>query len=397
MRARRFAFFALWLISLWGILYSGNPLYYYIFFLFTFVFLLSLLQMTLAVLSFNMRTILSNPIVEKNENFVWQLIPRAIHVPVANAKISVSIPHFSVNRPLPAKFTVSPSYKKSAPVYIHIIPLYCGSFPLRVTRVEFCDFLGMWYISLDADRFLFRNPVNITVLPDTSSFMYTSLLYDEIMLPVRRTRERAESVGVREYEQGDNIRSIHWKYTARVGKLHVKEYERGAKDLHLIYLDLTAPGISGEEMVIAKDQLLCGVSSLCNFLLREQVPLNILAYSTENDSQFDLLYPHQMDDARTYLSQRVFVREIPADYKERIANAVLAEKATLTVFSMSFTIEPLSFLTYRSGDYSSVSLCIVPQPGYESEQRALANLFADKGIHTLLLPSPAPVKKEESI
>jgi len=387
MRVRRIAFFALWLISLWGILYTGTPLYYYIFSLFVIVFVVSVLQMTLSILSFNIRTSLSKPIVEKNQNFVWQLVPRAMHVPIANAKISVTIPHFAANGPFRSRFYVSPSYKKSAPEYIHITPIYCGRFPLLVHRVSFFDFLGLWYMTLDADRFLLNNPIFVTVLPDTSSFLYTSLLYDEIMLPVRKTLDRAESVGVRAYEPGDNMRSVHWKYSARVGSLHVKEYEKGAKDLHLIYIDLTAPSVVGEDAAIAQDQMLCGVSCLCHFLLREQVPLKIMTYNADRVRPFELLHMYQLDAARLHIAQLAFVKEIPSDYKEEIANYILAEKATLTVFSMSVTVEPLSFLTYRSGDYSSVSLCIIPQQGFASEQSALANLFLDKGIQTLLLPS----------
>lgn len=394
MTARRIGFYGLWAISLLGLLYTGIPLYYYIFFMFVIVFLLSLVQMILSVLSFNMRTSLSLPVVGKKEDFVWELVPRAIHLPVANARISVAIPDISEKRPLPHTFYVSPSYKKASPVYVHITPLYSGKFPLRVIRIEFTDFLGLWYISFDADRFILDNPIYITVLPDTSSFMYSSLLYDEIMLPVRRTRDRAESVGVREYEPGDNMRSIHWKYTARVGKLHVKEYEKGAKDLHLIYVDLTAPVVSGEDALVAIDRMLCGVASLSHFLLREQVPLMILCYGEESDKRFDLLHANRMDAARLFLSKLEFVNEIPHEYKEKIANFVLAEKATLTVFSMSVSTGPLSFLTYRAGDYSTVSLCIVPQPGFEREQQNLANLFTDKGIHTLLLPSLPKSRKE---
>jgi hypothetical protein len=73
-----------------------------------------------------------------------------------------------------------------------------------------------------------------------------------------------------------------------------------------------------------------------------------------------------------------------------IAGYILAEKSTLTVFSMAVTASPLSFLSYRSGDYSSVSVCFIPQLGFNTEQQALVHLYADKGIHTLLLSPPMP-------
>ena len=54
---------------------------------------------------------------------------------------------------------------------------------------------------------------------------------------------------------------------------------------------------------------------------------------------------------------------------------------------MSVKSEPLSFLTYRAADYSSVSLCLIPQEGYKADQQSLVHYFSDRGIRTVLLPA----------
>ena len=403
MRGRRIGFLLLWALSLWALLYSGMAVYYYVFFLFTIVFVLSVLQLLVSYSSFSMRTNLTSRVAEKGQPFSWKLLPKARHLSIAHARISVRIPETSAAQTPLRDFYVSPSFLKTTPVNIAVTSPYCGSLPLLVTGIEITDIFGLWHIKSSPDRYLVINPIFVTVLPSTSTFLPSDILYDEIMLPVRRTRERAEVVGVREYERGDNMRSIHWKYSARIGKLHVKEYEKGAKELHLIYLDLTDSPLSGEAAVKSKDLMLCSAASLCHALLIEQIPMLILGYSPKNDGRFSLVHSNAWEAARCFLAQCEFTNEIPSEYKELIAGYVLAEKSTLTVFTMAVTAAPLSFLTYRAGDYSSVSVCFIPQSGYQAEQQALSHLCSDKGIQTILLsaptsaPLPAASAKEEEV
>jgi len=395
MRRRRFGFFLLWALCLWAVLYSGMAVYYYAFFLFAIVFVISVLQLLLSIISFGLRTNLSSRTAEKKQPFTWKLLPKARSLPVAHAKVSVRTPDASQAGPATRDYFVSPPLYSTAPVSLSIVSPYCGVLPLEVTGIELMDIFGLWRVKISPKRYLSKNPVYVTILPDSSTFLNSSLLYDEIMLPVRKTRERAEPVGVREYMRGDNMRSIHWKYSARIGKLHVKEYEKGAKELHLIYLDLTESVLSGEANIKSKDQMLCSAASLCHALLMEQIPMVIMGYSTKNDGRFSLVHRGVWENARIFLAQREFVDEVPSDYKELIAGYVLAEKSTLTVFSMAVSAGPLSFLTYRAGDYSSVSVCMIPQPGYQLEQHALAHLYSDKGMQAILctpsvsVPNPA--------
>lgn len=390
MTARRITFFLLWALSLWAVLYSGMVIYYYIFFLFIIAFLISVIQLAVSFFSFSMRTNLTSRLAEKGQPFSWKLLPKARSLPVAHAKISVRLPDVSKAHTPERDFYVSPSFQHTIPVNLNITSPYSGMFPLEVSGIEITDIFGLWKIKVPPGRYLTKNPLYVTVLPDASTFLPSDLLYDEIMLPVRKTRERAEPVGVREYMRGDNYRSINWKYSARLGKLHVKEYEKGAKELHLVYLDLTDTPLTGEAAISARDQMLCSAASLCRRLLYEQIPMVILGYSAKKNGRFSLIHANAWEGARIFLAQREFVSEVPSEYKELIAGYILTEKSTLTVFTMAVSAEPLSFLTYRAGDYSSVSVCFIPQHGFESKQQTLAHLYSDKGIQTILLPLPAP-------
>ena len=51
---------------------------------------------------------------------------------------------------------------------------------------------------------------------------------------------------VREYEQGESLRKVHWRTTARRGQLMVKELEDAPRDEIAVLLDAEATAVSGE-------------------------------------------------------------------------------------------------------------------------------------------------------
>lgn len=70
---------------------------------------------------------------------------------------------------------------------------------------------------------------------------------------------RGEFFGLREYRDGDDRRSIHWRSTAREGKLLVREYEDESQRRISLLIDNALPVTRGE----AEEQALEDAISLC--------------------------------------------------------------------------------------------------------------------------------------
>jgi len=395
MRLRRIVFFVLWVVVTWALLYTGKPLYFFVFALMALTVILALLHLLICILSFRLRTNLNPRTAEKNRPIGWKLLPKSAFFPIAHVGLYVRFPDLGDAEKTRAKYYASPPFRRSEPVEVSISSPYSGSFNLEIPMVEFTDIFGLFRVRIAAKRFLSRTSDLVYVLPDTALMMREAMMYDVIIQPIRRTRERAEAVGVREYRQDDDFRSIHWKYSARIGKLHVKEFEKGAKDLHIIYIDLVESPLPGEAGFAARDYLLCAVAGFCRELLMEQIPIMLLAYSDNGNSEYPLTHAGRMHAARIFLARQTFVTEVPSEFQTSVANFALREKATMTIFSMAVTAPSLSFLMLKSADFSSVALCLVPQHGFEDEQRVLAHRFSDRGVYSMLLPDVPPSKRKE--
>ncbi|MBD3291809.1 MAG: DUF58 domain-containing protein, partial [Armatimonadia bacterium] len=83
-------------------------------------------------------------------------------------------------------------------------------------------------------------------------------------------RDRGEFRGIREHTPGDDLRHVHWKVSAHVGELAVKEYEPLRHDVISIHLDLTAGNHYGEGATGTLETAISAAASLARGGLAEQ-------------------------------------------------------------------------------------------------------------------------------
>jgi uncharacterized protein (DUF58 family) len=116
--------------------------------------------------------------------------------------------------------------------------------PARRGRWAFAplEILSRGPLGLVAARRRFALPGQITVWPRARPVPPQAL---EHLAPVldasaaaRRTRQREDLYGMRDYQPGDEIRRIHWRSSARRGALVVREFERPVDAAVTLVVDL---------------------------------------------------------------------------------------------------------------------------------------------------------------
>ncbi len=385
MRLRRFIWIASIVACLWAFLYYGRSVYFFFLLFLVSLLLLSAVETALAAFSFRMEWDTVHRYPTKMEKFHRRLTVRSAFFPIMHIRVSVLFGHSSDIQRTTRNFHVSVTKARPTVLNIPLMSEFSGLYELRVSSVELFDFLGFFHYSVPLRTRLNDNPLNIPVLPKISRCTKAPKVFSELIPPMRKTPERSENVGGREYRPGDDFRTVNWKRTAKTGVLYVKEYEKGTQDFHMLYVDMTRPAVSGKDAIVATDLLLSQAADLCAYLLREQRPVTILSYSEQQDEQCNLLHSGSLEKARAYLATRRFTDSIPEDYKDRLSTLWEIGRNSLSVFSTTLTPESLSFLSRFSGDLATVTIFLITQKGHEEKSRLVADYYSRLGVYCFLI------------
>lgn len=118
---------------------------------------------------------------------------------------------------------------------------HCGGIRLEVQRLRVCDYLGLFTIPvrrMEPQVVVVRpDPVPLAELPDLSRCI------PRAWVP-KHGGGYAENHELRLYRPGDNLNQVHWKLSAKTGKLILREPMEPVLDRLVLTMDLT--GTAGE-------------------------------------------------------------------------------------------------------------------------------------------------------
>ncbi|MEW7989409.1 MAG: DUF58 domain-containing protein [Candidatus Thiodiazotropha sp.] len=107
-------------------------------------------------------------------------------------------------------------------------------------------------------------------------------------LPIPQQGGQDQFAAVREYVQGDSLRHIHWRASARRQQLVVKEYERSDRPVLLVALDCRAAFNHGEGGRTSFEYAISIAASMIHFASREGMQAILV---TENGAWHEQVIP----------------------------------------------------------------------------------------------------------
>src|SRR4030042_1955889 len=173
-----------------------------------------------------------------------------LEIEIANRK-PLPLPWLKIEDELPERLTLlkgkaSPSHEDRVTLtnifpigmYHRVkrrFPIKCpqrGAFIFGPTRIPSGDIFGFFrrYMTIDKLDFLLVYP---RLVPLEKLGIPSQQLFGDIRLKHHLFQDPVLTAGVREYQSGDSLKRIHWKSTARLGRLQTKVYE------HTTTIDIT--------------------------------------------------------------------------------------------------------------------------------------------------------------
>lgn len=188
-----------------------------------------------------------------------------------------------------------------------------------------CDYRGEYYVGVQYfvitdPLFLFtiRYPVKtklpVNVIPRIVEWKYPdSILEDEDVKKSQtyKNRELEPEAEVKKYMQGDSLKRVHWKASAKKGELLVRKYEETSKRRILLLLDFTP--VEGKEFdkIIVEDAIMEQALSLVNFCVQKSIPCHI-QYAGKKIQEVSVCNQKQMEEFYEICCELHFVSRLSA-------------------------------------------------------------------------------------
>jgi uncharacterized protein (DUF58 family) len=118
-------------------------------------------------------------------------------------------------------------------------------------------------------------------------------------------------MGVRDYQQGDSLRRIHWTATASAGRLLVKQYQPAIARETLICLDLDAEDYARRQRYAATELAIVVAASIANHIIvREELPAGLITEALDplSDEQSQFILPPRSERAHLMSLLEVLAR-----------------------------------------------------------------------------------------
>lgn len=150
-----------------------------------------------------------------------------------------------------------------------------GHYQIGPTERRVSDGLGLaeWHRTTAATSSLLVTP-RVEALPDLRGASGLGMATDTSLL--RTGLGAADDVLIREYRQGDDVRRIHWRSTARTGELMVRREERAWDPSVTVVLDNRALGYSAQTPDERLEWAVSAAASIAVHLLAEGFDLTLV-------------------------------------------------------------------------------------------------------------------------
>lgn len=248
----RFLFLCLWVLSLAAISFFGGAVSYGFFFGMTVLPLVSLFYILCVYFRFKIyqelgsrNMVCGEPtdyffVLENEESFAF-------------TGISIRLfSDFSYVEELPADIEYELLPGDRFTYETRLVCRYRGEYEVGVREVVVTDFLGLFRIRYD-------NPGTIKALVSPKLVRLEELKgAEEFQVPRQREAlgDAEPDIPVRDYMEGDSLRQVHWKATARQGKLLVRTQTSQEKQGIAIFCDMTRYGRKPEEYLPLENKML---------------------------------------------------------------------------------------------------------------------------------------------
>lgn len=282
MKSRRIAFFGLAVLALFALFYSGESIFLWIvyFQMFMLVITAANLLTTFALIRYNQSVIPVSAV--KGDLVTLRLeLHNESFLPFAHLTVRYSTPQ-SMYTGAECSLSASLLPKGKEIFEVQVKCDYRGVYPIGFTFIEATDLFGLITVSIPFSKY-YTKPIDLLIYPRVRQIARGFLVNRELEgaqdTQFTRSEELSSIAEIRDYQEGDALKRIHWKLSARHQKYLVKEFDGTLVNDSVVLVDCTEHGLSGVDAARFEDTVAECATAFCKRLTDDYQPIKVLAYS----------------------------------------------------------------------------------------------------------------------
>lgn len=197
-----------------------------------------------------------------------------------------------------------------------------GYFPLGAAEVIISDIFGIFSLrrkyQSKTSLLVYPRPINISNFSISSVEQIGDLPIKDIMF-----QDKSRIANLRDFREGDNIKSIHWKLSAKLGQIIIKEYEKRGDAQVAIFLDNYYKLFKEDKNGDLEDKIVDIGLSLINYYVKENIPVHLYTQNKDKFIKMEAL------DSSYFKSFLEFFAYFQANGREKISNFITENMTNL--------------------------------------------------------------------
>jgi hypothetical protein len=178
---------------------------------------------------------------DQNEHVINLKMNNRDIMPVGDVAVNVACHNLRTGETENIQFSRSLRSKGKTSDMITVVPDHAGRYEVFVESAVVADPLRLWHRDIGTGGRLYLTLMPETIETDIEMTSSSSSMLEGARYVENKTgNDPGEVRGIREYVPGDPVKNIHWKLSAKVDKLLIKELGLPITDQVLVILDNAA-------------------------------------------------------------------------------------------------------------------------------------------------------------
>lgn len=271
MKKRLIGVFAAMIALLGTALATGNRIYYNFFFLLLLMLLFSLISVIWMLLSVRITMKGVKPRVSRGERLMLLISVRhRCPLPTGRVRVLLNVPG---NAAMPQEISIdAPPFVKKNYRSVARCP-HRGNYEVGVTRIAVSDVFSL----LEFSRKSQKKPLRVEVYPRAAVVPCMRLKPSDVGPEFRSsaTEDNASPSDIRLWQDGDELKKVHWKLSLRKQELMVRTFEESARPDTLIIPDLSEITALSDQKLTMEDCICEAALSAAKAQLEEGFPVRM--------------------------------------------------------------------------------------------------------------------------